>query len=149
MTDDDWLYGNQAETVLTSVREGRQGVMPALGGALGDQGVTEVANYVLSLSGQSTDTQLADAGKARYLGICIACHGPDGKGNPAAGAPNLTDNIWLYGGTLDDIQNSTKNGRNGKMPAWGPVLGNDRTRLAAAWVLSQSRSKQNSKVETP
>ncbi|MDR3387558.1 MAG: cytochrome-c oxidase, cbb3-type subunit III [Rudaea sp.] len=139
LTDEDWLYGGQPDTVLTTILKGRQGVMPPLGAALGDQGVDEVANYVLSLSGQKVDPALAQAGKARFMTICIACHGPEGKGNPIMGAPNLTDNIWLYGGSLDDVKASIKNGRSGQMPAWEPVIGKDRVRLVAAWVLAQSR----------
>ena len=140
LTDNDWLYGGQADTVLTSVLKGRQGVMPPLGAALGDQGVEEVANYVLSLSGRKVDEKLAEAGKTRYMTICIACHGPEAKGNPIVGAPNLTDDIWLYGGRLDDVKASIKNGRSGKMPTWEPILGTDRARLVAAWVLAQSNS---------
>ena len=140
LTDNDWLYGGQADTVLTSVLKGRQGVMPPLGAALGDQGVEEVANYMLSLSGRKVDEKLAEAGKARYMTICIACHGPEAKGNPIVGAPNLTDDIWLYGGRLEDVKASIKNGRSGKMPTWEPILGQDRARLVAAWVLAQSNA---------
>ncbi len=137
LTDEDWLYGGQPDTVLTTILNGRQGVMPPLGGALGELGVEEVANYVMTLSGQNADAALVVAGKARYMTICIACHGPDGKGNTAVGAPNLTDNIWLYGGGLKDIETSIRDGRGGQMPAWEPVIGKDRARLVAAWVLAQ------------
>ena len=140
LTDSDWLYGGQPDMVLTSILKGRQGVMPPLGAALGDQGVEEVANYVLSLSGRKVDEQLAAAGKSRYMTICIACHGPEAKGNPIVGAPNLTDDIWLYGSSLDDVKASIRNGRSGKMPTWEPILGQDRARLVAAWVLSQSNT---------
>lgn len=140
LTDNDWLYGGSPDQVMTTILNGRGGVMPALGAALGDQGVNEVANYVLTLSGGKADSALAEAGKARFVTICAACHGPEGKGNIALGAPNLTDNIWLYGGTLEDIKTTVRNGRNGKMPAWGAVLGKDRVRLVEAWVLAQSPS---------
>jgi cytochrome c oxidase cbb3-type subunit 3 len=139
LTDNDWLYGGTPDQVLTTITNGRGGVMPPLGAALGEQGVNEVANYVLSLSGGKADAALAEAGRARFVTICAACHGPDGKGNVAIGAPNLTDNIWLYGSSLDDIKASVTNGRNGKMPAWGEILGKDRVRLVEAWVLSQSQ----------
>lgn len=138
LTDNDWLYGGAPDQVLTTIMNGRGGVMPPLGAALGEQGVAEVANYVLSLSGGKFDPALAEAGKARFVTICAACHGPDGKGNIALGAPNLTDDIWLYGGSLADIKATVTNGRNGKMPAWGEILGKDRARLVEAWVLSQS-----------
>lgn len=139
LTDADWLYGGAPEQVLATISSGRGGVMPPLGAALGEAGVNEVANYVLSLSGGKADPALAAAGKPRFV-VCAACHGPDGKGNQALGAPNLTDDIWLYGSTLDEIKTTIRDGRNGKMPAWGNVLGNDRARLVAAWVLAQSQS---------
>jgi len=138
LTDNDWLYGGAPDTVVATIAKGRNGVMPPWGAVLGDQGVEEVANYVLTLSGQKADVALAAAGKVRFATTCIACHGPEGKGNPALGAPNLTDNVWLYGNTLDEIEATIKNGRNGHMPAWESVLGADRVRLAAAWVLAQA-----------
>ena len=139
LTDGDWLYGGQTDIVLTSILKGRQGAMPALGEVLGEQGVIEAATYVLGLSGRKVDEQLAAAGKVRYMTICIACHGPQARGNPLVGAPNLTDDIWLYGGSFEDVKTSIRNGRNGKMPTWEAILGNDRARLVAAWVLAQSR----------
>ena len=139
LTDGDWLYGGSSDQVLTTISKGRGGVMPAWGAALGDQGVDEVANYVLSLSGRKVDAKLAEAGKARFATMCIACHGPDGKGNIALGAPNLTDDIWLYGSSLEDVKTSIRNGRDGKMPTWDALLGPDRVRLVAAWVLAQSQ----------
>jgi len=138
LTDNDWLYGGAPDTVVATIAKGRNGVMPPWGPVLGDQGVEEVANYVLTLSGQKADATLAAAGKARFATTCVACHGPEGKGNPALGAPNLTDNIWLYGNTLEEIKATIKNGRNGRMPAWENVLGADRVRLAAVWVLAQA-----------
>jgi len=137
LTDNDWLYGNTPDQVLTTIMNGRGGVMPPLGAALGDQGINEVGNYVLTLSGGKADPALSEAGKARFITICAACHGPEGKGNIAIGAPNLTDSIWLYGSTLDDIRTSIRDGRSGKMPAWGPIIGKDRARLVQAWVLAQ------------
>jgi cytochrome c oxidase cbb3-type subunit 3 len=141
LTDADWLYGGSAEQVLATIRNGRGGVMPPLGAALGDAGVDEVTNYVLTLSGGKADPVKAEAGKARFATICAACHGADGRGNVAIGAPNLTDDVWLYGGTADDIKATLRNGRNGKMPAWADILGNDRARLVEAWVLAQSRGE--------
>jgi cytochrome c oxidase cbb3-type subunit III len=142
LTDNDWLFGGAPDQVLTTILNGRGGVMPPLGAALGEQGVNEVANYALSLSGGKSDPALAEAGKVRFVTICAACHGPEGKGNIVMGAPNLTDNIWLYGSTLDDIKASVRDGRSGKMPAWGEILGKDRARLVQAWVLAQSSSTE-------
>jgi cytochrome c oxidase cbb3-type subunit 3 len=138
LTDHDWLYGGDAETVLTSVRNGRTGAMPALAATLPDGGVAQVANYVRSLSGLPHDNLQASAGQPKFEMICAACHGKDGKGNPALGAPNLSDEVWLYGGTQKAIEETITYGRNGKMPSWASLLGPDRTRLVAAWVLAQS-----------
>jgi len=142
LTDSDWLYGGTPDTVVATILKGRNGAMPPLGPALGDAGVDEVANYVLTLSGQKADATLAAAGKARFA-LCAACHGADGKGNIAVGAPNLTDDIWLYGGSLADIKTSIRDGRNGRMPAWEEIIGTDRARLVAAWVLAQSQHQDN------
>jgi cytochrome c oxidase cbb3-type subunit 3 len=137
LTDSDWIWGGAPDTVLTTIMDGRQAVMPPMGQVLGEDGVTQVAVYVQSLSGAPVDAALAHAGEARFQAICSACHGPDGKGNPLLGAPNLTDKVWLYGGDFATISETIRNGRNGKMPAHRDILGEDRARLVAAWVLSQ------------
>jgi cytochrome c oxidase cbb3-type subunit 3 len=137
LTDNDWLFGGDPDSIMKTITDGRNGVMPPWGAVLGDDGVVNVANYVLELSHQKFDAARAEAGKAKYMTLCIACHGPEGKGNPALGAPNLTDDVWLYGGDIATIETSIRNGRAGHMPAWGPTLGPDRVRLVAAWVLAQ------------
>ena len=137
LTDADWLYGGDGESILTSILDGRGGVMPALGAALGHDGVNEVAAYVLSLHGVQTPEGWAAAGKARFEAVCAACHGTEGRGNPALGAPNLTDGTWLYGGDFSSIVTTVRDGRNGVMPAWRGRLGNDQARLVAAWGISQ------------
>lgn len=136
LTDSDWLYGGDPKSILQTITSGREGVMPALGTALGPQGVDEVVAYVESLSGRPAPAEKVAAGKARFA-LCAACHGADAKGNPAIGAPNLTDNIWLYGGSEAQIRKTLMEGRQGKMPAhqW---LGEDRVRLLAAYVYSLS-----------
>ena len=96
LRDEDWLYGGDPKTIETTILNGRQGAMPAWGAVLGPDGVANVAEYVLSLSGRSVNETVAAAGKEKFMQLCVACHGPDGKGNQAMGAPNLTDNIWLY-----------------------------------------------------
>lgn len=116
--------------------------MPALGAALGEEGTRNVAAYVQSISGQSVDPKLAAAGKQQYDMLCIACHGPDGMGNQALGAPNLTDDIWLYGGSLEDITATITNGRNGVMPSHQSLLSEDHRRLLAAYVLSMSQGQE-------
>lgn len=138
LADNDWIWGGAPEQVLTTIREGRIAAMPALGAALGETGVSEVVNHVRALSGLPHDRRLAEAGAARYATLCIACHGPDGTGNVVLGAPNLTDDVWLYGSDPAVIAQSINYGRNGQMPAHGPILGEDRVRLVAAYVLHLS-----------
>lgn len=150
LVDNDWLYGGEPDTVLASVLHGRNGVMPPLSATLPDGGVDQVANYVLSLSGLDHDARLAALGKPKFETICAACHGKDGKGNHALGAPNLTDDIWLHGGgDLAAVRTAINEGRSGTMPAWEPILGTDRARLAAAWVLSQAEQAPAEPAEAP
>ena len=134
LADGDWLYGSEPEVILASIMEGRNGMMPPMGAAVGGpEGVKEVANYVLSLSGATHDAKLAQAGQAKFA-ICAACHGPEGKGNPQLGAPNLTDKTWLYGGSLATISESIDKGRANRMPAHKEFLGPERSRILAAYV---------------
>ena len=138
LADDDWLYGGDPAAIVQTIMHGRQGTMPPLGPALGDAGMDEVIAYVLTLSGREAPVDKAAAGQARFV-MCAACHGADGKGNPALGAPNLTDDIWLYGGSPETLRKTLEGGRNGQMPAhdW---LGEDRVQLLAAYVYSLSRT---------
>lgn len=139
LTDDDWLFGGEPETIKATILGGRMGMMPPFAPALGgDEGVKEVVAYVMSLSGQEADAKLAEAGKARFNTICIACHGMDAKGNRAMGAPNLTDDIWLFGGTAEDIEFGLRNGRMGQMPAHKDILGEQKAHLVATYVYSLS-----------
>jgi cytochrome c oxidase cbb3-type subunit 3 len=141
LADNDWLWGNTAEAIKTSVLAGRQGVMPPMGAALGSpQAVENVANYVLSLSGSPHDEAKAAAGKPLFA-ACAACHGADGKGNIAMGAPNLTDKIWLVSGTVAGITKTINEGRNGVMPAWKEFLGEEKSHIVSAYVLSLSKQK--------
>jgi len=137
LTDSDWLYGGDGAAITASILDGRHGVMPPWGPQFGPEGVENLANYVLGLSGAQHDAAKAEAGKAMFT-VCAACHGPDGKGNPAIGAPNLTDNTWLYGGTLAAVEESIRNGRGGTMPAWRARLGEPNARIVAAYVYSLS-----------
>ena len=144
LTDQDWLYGGAPETIKTTISNGRAGVMPAWGSALGEPGVKEVANYVLSLSGRTHDAKLAAVGREKYTTFCAACHLPDGKGMQALGAPNLTDKVWLYSGTEAGIIETVSKGRNGNMPAQLEKLGEAKMHLLAAYVygLSQAQSQE-------
>ena len=138
LTDGEWLYGGDPEVIKLSILDGRTGVMPPWQAALGDQGVDEVTEYVLSLSGRDHDAAKAEAGKARFETLCVACHGMDGKATPATGAPDLTNNIWLYGGSRGVIKQTISQGRNGKMPAHRDFLGEDKVHLLAAYIYSLS-----------
>ncbi len=143
LADKDWLYGGSAQAIKASIMNGRQAAgMMAWEGALGgEQAVTEVAAYVISLSGRSVNPELAKAGKAKFA-MCAGCHGPQGQGSLALGmpmgAPNLTDNIWLYGGSQRAIEESIRNGRAGVMPAWSDILGENKVHLVSAYVYSLS-----------
>lgn len=148
LTDNDWLWGGSPDAVLASILDGRQAVMPALGAVIGPEAVPAVAVYVQSLSGIAADPSLAAIGEKHFQTLCSACHGQDGKGNPALGASNLTDAIWLYGSDFASITQSIHMGRNGVMPAHRELLGEDRVRLAAAWVLAQSASASDITVNS-
>ncbi|MBY8297916.1 cytochrome-c oxidase, cbb3-type subunit III [Vibrio fluvialis] len=139
LTDNAWLYGGEPDAIVTTIRHGRIGQMPAWKDALGEQGVQEVVSYALSLSGRSVNAREAEAGKARFV-VCAACHGTDGKGNPAVGAPDLTDQDWLFGDSRAAVTETVSNGRSGVMPAWIDILGEDKVQLVAAYVWSLSNS---------
>lgn len=138
LSDNDWLYGGDPSTIKTTITHGRQAAMPAWGAIIGDKGVDDVTTYVMSLNGGDSDTEQAKAGAKVFNTYCVACHGADAKGNPALGAPNLVNGIWLYGGDAATIAHTVRNGRNGKMPAFGEVLGEDKLHIIAAYVYSLS-----------
>jgi cytochrome c oxidase cbb3-type subunit 3 len=136
LTDADWLWGGDAETVRTSIAQGRMGIMAPWQEVLGDQGVGDVSAYVMTLSGRKASAGDAAVGAAQYATYCVACHGPDGRGNMAVGAPDLTDGIWLHGGSEARIRETIALGRQNNMPAQESRLGDTRIRLLAAYVLS-------------
>ena len=137
LTDHDWLYGGDETTIALTLQEGRAGVMPAWKEIAGDEGITELLAYIRQLGGAAA-SPAAVAGQARYEVLCIACHGPDGKGNQAMGSPNLTDQIWLYVGDDASITESLANGRGGVMPTQKDILTEDQIRVMTAWVMAQS-----------
>ena len=139
LTDNDSLYGGKPEQIKASIMNGRNGVMPAWGAALGDMGVENVVAYVMTLSGRKADNEKTKAGKTQFDAMCAACHMPDGTGNQALGAPNLTDNIWLYGGSPGAIAKTIKDGRKGVMPTHKEFLGEDKVHLLAAYIYSLSK----------
>ena len=139
LTDGAWIYGGDAQTIQTSIAQGRTGVMPALGTALGEQGIDEVVAYLRDASGlEAGDADTVAAGQQKYMTFCIACHGPDAKGVQAVGGPDLTDAYWLHGSQPEAIRDVIVNGRVNQMPAQLELLGEDRIRVLAAYVLSLS-----------
>ena len=136
LTDNDWLYGGEPDTIKATITNGRIAAMPAWGPILGEQKVKQVANYVLSLSGRNHDAALATAGKTVFAENCAACHTPDGTGMKAMGAPNLTDKVWLYGGSEAAIIETITKGRNGTMPAMAQTLGTTSNKEAKLHLLA-------------
>ena len=146
LNDDAWLWGGTLDDIHKTLNVGiradhpdtRDNAMPAFGRdqLLEPKQISDVADYVLSLSGQDADPEAAEKGKVIFAEQCAACHGEDGKGNLELGSPNLTDNIWLYGGTRDAILDSIRNSRAGVMPAWSGRLPPETIKQLAVFVHS-------------
>ena len=142
LRDRSWLWGGDPESIKATITNGRIAAMPSWEAVLGGEaGVDEVTQYVLSLSGRATIESLAESGKTKYQTFCIACHGPEGKGNQALGAPDLSDDVWLYGGSITRIAESIAGGRGGQMPAQKERLGDDKIHLLTAYVYSLSQQR--------
>ena len=139
LADNSWIWGDSEQQIISTIANGRVAVMPVLTPALGgDEGVTNMVNYVRSLSGLIEADAAAQAMQPMFTALCSACHMADGTGNPVLGAPNLTDDVWLYGSSAEDVEYTLRNGRNGIVPAQKTLLGDDRVRILAAYVRSLS-----------
>lgn len=134
LADDDWLYGGSADAIKHTLVNGRQAIMPPWETILGDDGIAETTAYVLSLNSREADPEMVEAGEKHYQTYCAACHGPEAKGNALLGAPNLSNGIWLYGGSEEQIAHSLRIGRNGQMPAFSNTLSEDKIHLVAAYI---------------
>lgn len=143
LLDNEWLWGGTMEDIHYSVKHGirneedpdaRYSEMPAFGDILEDDEIDQVVNYVMSLSGDPQDAEMAAAGEDVYLDNCAACHGDDGSGDQAQGAPSLSDAIWLYGGDYDTIHETVTNSRFGVMPPWDDRLTEAQIRAVSAYV---------------
>ena len=146
LRDNDWEYGGDPVSIKESITNGRNGIMPPFGPILGDNGVKNVAHYVRSLSGLPADSLRVQIGKPIFMQNCAACHGADGKGNQQIGAPNLTDQIWLYGGTEATIVETITKGRGEasaitRMPAHKDLLDPGKIHLLTAYVWGLSNAK--------
>lgn len=141
LRDHAWSWGGDEAAIKATLNNGRNAAMPAWISVLGEKGVDEVTEYVYSLTREPVNPQYVEPGKAHYQAMCAACHGQDGKGNPALGAPNLTDNVWLYGGSLGAIKESLVKGRNGIMPAFNEQLNESEIHLLVAYLNSVSDPK--------
>ncbi len=142
LTDGDWLHGGTLENITETITKGRTGVMPPFGAAVGTaEDVRNLANYVLSLSGSAHNSAAAQLGKPKFT-VCAACHGADGKGMAALGAPNLTDKVWLHGWGEAAIVSIINTGKTNIMPAFGERLSAEQIHVLAAyvWSLSQTTS---------
>jgi len=137
----DSIYGRQPEVLLATITNGRNGMMPPLGAVIDTAAAGDIAQYVRSLSGLAHDQIRIVRGKKEYMNTCAACHGPEGKGNKALGAPNLTDDVWIYGSSEAAIVQGILNGRNNRMPAQEQTLSPEQIRLLAAWVWGLSKGQ--------
>ncbi|MDR2306529.1 MAG: cytochrome-c oxidase, cbb3-type subunit III [Paucimonas sp.] len=154
LTDKDWRWGGEPETIKATIMNGRHGVMPGWSTVIGEQGVADVAAFVLTnLDGRKLpEDAKADPvkGKEIFASNCVACHGPEGKGTPAMGAPNLTHpQAFIYGSSFAQLQQTIRYGRQGQMPAQADIQGNDKVHLLAAYVysLSQEAAPESASVK--
>jgi cytochrome c oxidase cbb3-type subunit 3 len=173
LTDSVWLYGNSPEQVKHSIANGRKGMMPPFGAALGEQGITEITAFLRSLNGQENgsssntvedsntaegsntaedsnlakgsnpakgfDQSIVDAGQQKFATFCVACHGQNAQGNIYVGAPNLRDDVWLYGGSDADIRKTLNKGRSGNMPAHAALIDVEKIHILSAYVISLAK----------
>lgn len=139
LTDADWLYGGDPDTIVASITNGRHGAMPAFNGGLTPEALKALTDFVPRWSDASLNPGVRADGLRQFAITCAACHGADGRGNPALGAPNLTDGTWLYGGNVEQVRETILFGRGGTMPAHATLLSADDIRLAAAHVYGLSR----------
>ncbi len=139
LTDTDWLHGGTPDKIEETITHGRVGNMPPMAAAVGsEQDVRNVAHYVLSLSGGAHDNIAAQLGRASFR-ACAACHGADGKGNQAIGAPNLTDKVWLHGWGEEAVMNMINHGKTNVMPAHGTRLSAEQIHVLATYVWQLSK----------
>ena len=139
LTDADWLYGGTPAAIETSILDGRNAMMPPWAAVLGgEEEVRKMASYVTVIGTGQGENDTHQGARTKFQTFCVACHQADGSGNQALGAPNLTDDIWLYGASVEAITESIANGRQGSMPPHRNFLGEAKAHLVAAYVYSLS-----------
>ena len=138
LTDADWLYGGTPEAIVASITGGRRGVMPPFNGALSPEALKVLTDFLPRWSDPALNPGKRADGIKQFATTCAACHGADGRGNTALGAPNLTDDIWLHGGAVDRVRETILFGRTGGMPPHAELLSADDIRLVAAYVYGLS-----------
>ncbi len=143
LRDDEWLYGGSPEMIKMTITEGRRGTMPAWKNILNEQQVNDVAAWVA----ESNPAKKLPAGAQVFASYCSVCHGADGKGDQKIGAPNLTNNIWLYGGALGEIKTSILNGRSGQMPSFKHLLSAEQIHLLTAYIYGLNLPDEASEPE--
>ncbi|PLC49188.1 cytochrome-c oxidase, cbb3-type subunit III [Pollutimonas subterranea] len=143
LADGDWLYGGDPEQIMQTITKGRHGMMPPWSAQIKPSEAADIAQYVRSLSGLASDSLRVVPGKRGFDTFCVACHGVEGKGNTAMGAPNLTDGIWLYGSSEASIVETILNGRQNIMPAQEGILTEAQIRMLTAWVWGLSNQGSN------
>jgi cytochrome c oxidase cbb3-type subunit 3 len=134
LTDKDWLYGGEPDTIKTTLLKGRAGVMPSFKESLDGGQISDVTHYVRSLSGLAADQIKVGRGQTVFKNNCVGCHGGNGAGMAAVGAPNLTDKVWLYGSSEATITETLIKGRGGKMPAHEQILTPEKIQMLTAYV---------------
>jgi cytochrome c oxidase cbb3-type subunit 3 len=156
LNDDDWLWGGDLDAIYHTIKHGvrngtadaRDSLMPAFGeGILEAPQIIQVANYVMQLSGQEHDGAAASTGKELYAENCAACHGEDGKGGRDFGAPNLADQLWLYGGTVDLVAAQIGKPKHGVMPAWGQKLDEAEVKQLTVYIHSLGGGEQSAATQ--
>lgn len=160
LNDDDWLWGGDLKAIQYTLTNGirnpdvpttRTSQMPSFGrdGILKPEQIDDVVSYVRTISGQDAANASSTRGAVLFAANCVVCHGPEGKGNRLVGAPNLTDKIWLYGGSRETITNSVTNAHAGVMPAWGKKLDSVTIKMLAAYVHSLGGGEPNPPAVAP
>lgn len=139
LTDGHWAWGGAPEQIRMTLVNGRVAAMPSWGPVLGEDGIRDTTEFVISLAGREHDAEAAARGAEHYAQYCVACHGAEGQGNQALGAADLTTGVYLYGGSRETIAASLRYGRNGVMPAQRDFLDEARIHILTAYVYGLPR----------